>query len=91
MAKGGKRKGAGRKPGVPNKITAQLKDLILQSLSNQGGVKYLDTVAVLHPAVFVALLGRILPLQVTDGEGKALIPPSIAFVFAQQDGAENQT
>lgn len=63
MAKGGRRPGAGRPAGSPNKITAALKDMILQSLSNQGGVAYLDAIAQSHPPVYCALLGRVLPIQ----------------------------
>ncbi|MCV5968711.1 hypothetical protein, partial [Lactococcus petauri] len=66
MPKGGSKPGerrGGRKAGTPNKVTGQLKDMILQALSDQGGVAYLNTVASTHPQVFCALLGRVLPIQ----------------------------
>lgn len=62
-------KGGSRK-GVPNKITAELKTMILQALDESGGVAYLKRQAKAKPVAFLALLGRVLPLQVT-GDGKA--------------------
>lgn len=69
---GGKRPGAGRKPGVPNKFTAELKDMILQALSDAGGVRYLKTQAKENPRAFIGLLGRVLPLQVTGAANGAI-------------------
>ncbi|MCW1958145.1 MAG: hypothetical protein KIH64_006285 [Mycobacterium sp.] len=66
--RGGKRPGAGRKKGVPNKLTSELKEMILQALDGAGGVEYLQGVARSHPGPFLALVGKVLPLQVT-GEG----------------------
>ena len=62
---GGRREGAGRKKGVPNRITALLKDQVLQALDEAGGVAYLVTLARENPNAFSSLLGRILPTQVT--------------------------
>lgn len=74
MAHGGKREGAGRKPGVPNKFTAELKDAILQAAEQAGGdegiVGYLKEQAAKNPGPFLSLLGKVLPMQVT-GEGGA--------------------
>ena len=59
-------KTGGRQKGSPNKVTAQLKDMILGALQEAGGQQYLLQCA--HdPATkraFLALLGRVLPLQV---------------------------
>ena len=59
----------GRAPGTPNKITKQLKDMILEALDNAGGAQYLTEQAQKNPKAFLALLGRVLPttLQGTDG------------------------
>lgn len=57
-------RGKGRKPGVPNKTTALLKDMILQALDKKGGVKYLMKQADDNPTAFMTLVGRVLPLQV---------------------------
>lgn len=58
----------GRAKGTPNKTTALLKDAILAAATAAGGgdlVKYLKTQAVDNPGPFLALLGKVLPLQVT--------------------------
>jgi hypothetical protein len=62
-AKGGSRKG------IPNKITGELKAMILQALDNAGGVEYLARQAEEKPAAFLALIGRVLPMTIaTDGD-----------------------
>lgn len=62
------RKTGGRQKGSPNKVTKQLKDMILQALDESGGVEYLKQTAIDHPQAFMTILGKVLPLQVT-GEG----------------------
>ena len=57
--------GKGRVKGVPNKVTRELKEMISEALEGAGGVDYLIAKADTHPAAFLALVGRILPLQVT--------------------------
>lgn len=61
----------GRPKGVPNKVTALLKDAILQAAENAGNkigndglVSYLEQQALEHPGPFMALLGKVLPLQI---------------------------
>lgn len=58
-----------RPPGVPNKINAILKDMILQALDDAGGVSYLVEQARENPTAFMALLGKVLPMQVTGSNG----------------------
>lgn len=75
MQNGGKRPGAGRKPGVPNKITTELKQAILQAAEeahSDGVVGYLKTVAMTNSSAFVSLLGKVLPMQVTGEDGGAI-------------------
>jgi hypothetical protein len=82
--------GAGRRPGQPNYVTKNLRDLILQAAEEVGFVKriekfdaegksigfepvstgdegmkgYLKWAAVYQPARFLAMLTRILPMQI---------------------------
>ncbi len=70
--RGGKRPGAGRPKGVPNKITGELKEMILEALAEAGGVDYLKKQAKEKPAAFLTLIGKVLPLQVTGGDGKPI-------------------
>ena len=43
--------------------------MILGALSEVGGAAYLARQAEASPAAFMALLGRVLPLQMTSGDG----------------------
>jgi hypothetical protein len=56
--------GKGRVKGVPNKVTAAVKDMILQALANKGGVEYLEKQADQNPVAFLTLVGKVLPLDV---------------------------
>lgn len=67
----GERRG-GRKPGVPNKMTADLRAAIENAFHEVGGQKYLVRVANEDPKTFCALLGKVLPLQVTGANGSPI-------------------
>ncbi len=54
----------GRAKNVPNKLTTELKDMILQALDGAGGVSYLKRQADENPSAFLTLLGKVIPLQV---------------------------
>jgi hypothetical protein len=64
--KGGKRPGAGRKKGVPNRHTKELKDMILSALDGAGGVDYLQERASdpRTASAFLTLVGKVLPMTV---------------------------
>lgn len=60
----------GRAKGTPNKTTALLKDAILKAATDAGGgdmAAYLTTQATANPGPFLALLGKVLPMQITGG------------------------
>lgn len=61
----GRPPGAGRKKGTPNKLTGQVKEMILAALDQAGGVGYLVMQSGENPTAFMALVGKVLPLQVT--------------------------
>lgn len=67
--RGGKRPGSGRKKGVPNKLTGDLKAAILEAAETAGGkdgiAGYLAVQAKINPGPFMTLLGKVLPMQVT--------------------------
>lgn len=60
----------GRPKGLPNKITSDVKAMILEALNNKGGAAYLERQADENPVAFMSLVGKVLPMQVT-GEGGA--------------------
>lgn len=91
MAKGkhgGGRAGAGRPKGVRNKITKDLKAAIMGALSEVGGQKYLEGVAESNPQVFCALLGKILPSELTGKDGGPIQFSKIERVII--DGASHR-
>ena len=71
--------GKGRPKGSVNKTTALLKDAILKAAENAGNkvgdaglVSYLEQQAEENPGPFMALLGKVLPMQVTGEDGGAI-------------------
>ena len=73
MARGAKT--GGRQKGTPNKTTALLRDAILQAATDAGNgdmAAYLRVQASENPGPFMALLGKVLPLQVTGEDGGPL-------------------
>jgi hypothetical protein len=53
--------GKGRKAGVPNKVTGDVKAMILGALEQAGGQAYLADQAEQNPGAFMALVGKVLP------------------------------
>lgn len=68
--------GKGRKKGTPNKTTALLKDAILKAAEQAGGENgltgYLQLQAIENPGPFMALLGKVLPLQIAGDKDAPL-------------------
>jgi hypothetical protein len=63
--------GKGRTKGTPNKVTKELKELILGALDAAGGVDYL-TERAKDPrtaSAFLGLVGKVLPMTIA-GTGK---------------------
>ncbi len=94
MAQGGKREGAGRKPGVPNKITMQIKDAILAAAAAAGGAKgmqgYLEQQAKENPNAFMGLLGKVMPTQLTgDGGGPLQVDGLIKVEFVSANTGDD--
>jgi hypothetical protein len=63
-----KKKSGGRKAGIPNKVPAALREMILQALENKGGVAYIERQAEENPVSFMTLLGKILPTTIAPDE-----------------------
>lgn len=64
--------GRGRPKGSPNKVTAAIKDMIVQALDEAGGKDYLITQSRENPVAFMGLIGKVLPMQVTGENGSAI-------------------
>lgn len=76
-----KPKTGGRKAGTPNKVTKELKDMILGALSDVGGQDYLVKQAKKNPATFMTLLGKVLPMQVTGAGGGPIQVQEVKISF----------
>ncbi len=89
MARGGKREGAGRPKGSQDKNNKLLREMILQALHEQpgGGVGYLKARAADEPKAFMALLGRVLPLQLTGDADDEPVP--VRVEVAVRNGRKN--
>lgn len=70
--KNGQKPGPGRPKGAQNKVTKELKDMILSALDGAGGVQYLQDRAKdpRTASAFLTLVGKVLPMQVTGENGK---------------------
>ena len=77
--------GKGRKKGVPNKIPASVKEMILAALDAVGGQRYLEDQAKQNPQAFMSLLGRILPSEV-KGELRTISDSIVVYVDTHDPG-----
>lgn len=58
------RKLGGRQKGTPNKITADLREMVMGALADAGGRKYLTEQATENPVAFLGLVGKCLPKDI---------------------------
>lgn len=69
----------GRPKGVGNKVTTELKDMILQALNEAGGVSYLVGQAKVNGGAFMGLVGKILPKDINANiNGKITLEDLVA-------------
>lgn len=54
----------GSRKGIPNKVTKELKEMILGALDDVGGQEYLARQAEENPTAFMGLIGKVLPKDV---------------------------
>jgi len=58
---------------VPNKVGADIKEIVTTALNMIGGARYLAKHAEKNPAAFMGLVGKVLPLQLHASGGGALL------------------
>ena len=56
--------GPGRPKGSKNKITTDVKEMVLAALHEAGGAEYLLAQAKTNPNAFMTLVGKVLPMTV---------------------------
>lgn len=72
--------GPGRPPGVPNKFTGALKEMVRQALDEAGGVEYLKTQAEKNPSAFLTLVGKLLPAEINAKVAADVGPEMMAWL-----------
>jgi len=68
----GTKKTGGRKKGTPNKISATVKDNVIQVFEQLGSVKGMVNWAKKNQTEFYRIYAKMLPVEVANAEGKAL-------------------
>jgi hypothetical protein len=56
----------GRAKGTPNKVTKELREMILGALDEAGGQDYLVTQSREEPKAFLALIAKVIPREVEN-------------------------
>lgn len=66
----------GRKKGTPNKISADIRSLVLETLETIGGKRYLMEQSAKNPNAFMALLAKCMPnvnhTELTGADGQPM-------------------
>jgi hypothetical protein len=78
--------GPGRRKGVPNKITADVKAMVLGALEKShkdGGVGYLVEQSEKNPVAFMGLVGKVLPLTLA-GDADNPVSLSLAVTLVRK-------
>jgi len=83
---GGAREGAGRKKGVPNRLTVALKDAILAAGERAGGKEgltgYLTMLARDNSSAYAGLLAKVLPTTLSTSESNG--GPNVELRFVRE-------
>lgn len=84
FVKGEKRPGQGRPKGSTNKVSQDLREMVLEALERSGGVQYLAERAVdpKTSSAFLTLLGKVLPTTV---KGDLNVKGGLVLVPAKTD------
>ncbi len=88
-------KSPGRPKGSPNKVTSLLKDATIKAAENAGNkagddglVSYLEDQAINNPSPFLALLGKVLPMQMVNEDGAPVVLHHTTIYEAKPDWAK---
>lgn len=57
-----------------------IRELIVRALDEVGGVEYLKTTALSHPAAFLSLIGKVMPVQLEGGTNPLSVVHRIELV-----------
>ena len=88
----GKSKTGGRPPGQANVANRTLKEALLLAAEKAGDgdmVAYLTKMALEQPSSFLALLGRVLPLQLQSENKNTLVIRRVEYVIIDPKEPKN--
>ena len=87
--RGGKREGSGRKPGVPNKMSATVKQNVIEVFEQLGGIEHMKQWAIDNPNNFYNIYAKILPTQTElSGPDGSDLPQGIGILFVKPDDSQ---
>lgn len=66
-------KTGGRRKGTSNKLSGDVKAMVLAALDETGGVTYLVEQSKANPTAFMTLVGKVLPMTVAGDPNNPLI------------------
>lgn len=78
----GQPKTGGRKKGSRNRVTKAVKDMVIGALADAGGQAYLLQQAQKNPSAFMTLIGKVLPMDVTNSDKSMSTAPVAAAIIA---------
>jgi len=81
----GQPKVGGRQKGTPNKLTADVKAMVLKALDRAGGVDYLWEQSQANPNAFLTLVGKILPTQISGDPDSPIISKVVHEIIDPTD------
>jgi hypothetical protein len=85
--KDGKKTG-GRQKNTPNKLTVEIRQMILGALDAVGGQEYLTKQAEENPTAFMTLLGRVVPKEI-EAKVTVIDQYSARLIKAQERAIEH--
>jgi hypothetical protein len=80
-------RGPGRPKGSPNKITGDIKKMLLAALDAKGGQKYLERQAEENPTAFMTLLGKVIPTQLSGDDAGGPVKLEVTWLTATPSGS----
>lgn len=90
MAKGVKT-GGGSRAGIPNKITSDVRNMVVNALNKAGGEQYLFEQAQENPKAFLTLVAKCIPANVNiGGQSDSPIITKIEIVPMSSSNDSNQ-
>jgi len=87
--RGGRREGSGRKAGVPNKMSATVKQNVIEVFEQLGGIEHMKQWAIDNPNNFYNIYAKILPTQTElSGPDGSELPLGIGITFVKPDDSQ---